>query len=331
MIVVLRRGASDAELDAVLARIAADDQPLHVFHGEERVVIAILGEAPSEELREALEILPGVEEVGRTARPYRLASREVRPAGSRVKIGSATVGDRPVLGAGAARLHQTAELLDLAARAEAAGTQLFWLGRPESAELEVVAPQLAELRRATRLPLLIEVWGPEEIGPLAAHCDGLIVGPRLVHSHPLIKAISGLQLPVVLCRGPATSIEEWLMVAEQLLTGGNFQVVLCEQGIRTFESAVRSTLDFGALAVVKRLSHLPIVANPSLAAGRREVVAALALGAIGAGADGVLIDIHLGPADEPTAGPQSLALEDFRHLAERLAALEQAMAGIHPG
>ena len=173
MIIVMRSGAEQAQVEAVLRRIEADGQPVHVFHGEERVVIAILGEAPSEELGEALVSLPGVEEVGRTTRPYKLASREVHPTSSRVKIGSATLGERFVLGAGAARLYQASELVELAGAAQAAGADLFWLGRPEGAELALVLPLLAELRRQTRLPLLVEVWGPDEIdpwGPTAMAC-----------------------------------------------------------------------------------------------------------------------------------------------------------------
>jgi 3-deoxy-7-phosphoheptulonate synthase len=325
MIVVMRRGAKQSQLEAVLRRIEADAQPVHVFHGEERVVVAILGEAPSDDLGEALQVLPGVEEVGRTTRPYKLASREVRPASSQVTIGSAALGAEFVVGAGAARLHPGDELVKLARRAAAAGASLFWLGRPEGAELALVLPLVAELRSKAQLPLLVEVWGAEEIEPLATYCDGLLVGPQHLQSYPLIKAASRARQPVVLSRGPAASIEEWLLVAEQVLKGGNFDVALCEQGIRTFEAAVRSTLDFSALAVVKRLSHLPVIANPSLAAGRREVVPALALGAAGAGADGVLVDVHLGPTDESTAGPQSLPLDEFRTLAERLAALTRAM------
>jgi 3-deoxy-7-phosphoheptulonate synthase len=325
MIVVMRRGAEQSHIEAVLRRIEVDTQPVHVFHGEERVVIAILGEAPSDELGEALEVLPGVEEVGRTTRPHRLASREVKPVSSQVRIGSATLGGDFVLAAGVARLRPAAELVELAREAECAGASLLWLGRPQGAELALVLPVVAELRSKAQLPLLVEVWGPDEIDPLGAYCDGLLVGPQHLESYPLIKAASRMRRPVVLSRGPATDVEEWLLVAEQLLKGGNFEVVLCEQGIRTFEAAVHSTLDFSALAVIKRLSHLPIVANPSLAAGRREVVPALALGAAAAGADGVLVDIHLGAADEPTAGPQSLPLEHFRELAERLAALTQAM------
>ena len=326
MIVAMRSGAERAQIETVLRRIEADGQPVHVFHGEERVVIAILGEAPSEELREALEVLPGVEQVGRTTRPYKLASREVRPIGTIVGLGATSLGRGFALGAGAARLHQAAELVELANEVEGAGADFFWLGRPEGAELGVVLPIVAELRRQNQLPLLVEVWGPEEIDPLGTYCDGLLVGPHHLQSYPLIKAASRLRRPVVLCRGPATSIEEWLLVAEQLLKGGNFQVVLCEQGIRTFEATVRSTLDFSAVAVIKRLSHLPIIANPSLAAGRRELVPALALGAAGVGADGVLVDVHLGPSDEPTAGPQSLDMADFRQLAQRLESLTDAMA-----
>jgi 3-deoxy-7-phosphoheptulonate synthase len=325
MIVVMRSGASQAQVDAVLARIAADRQPVHVFQGEERVVIAILGESPSEELREALESMAGVEEVGRTTRPYKLASREVHPGATVVRVGSVDVGERFALGAGAARLHPTADLVGLANAAHGAGADLFWLGRPPGADLGVVLPLVADLRRQTRLPLLVEIWGPEEIDPLGLHCDGFIVGPDHLHSYPLQKAAARSRVPFVLCRGASTSIEEWLLVAERLLQGGNFQVVLCEQGIRTFETAARSTLDFGAIAVVKRLSHLPIVANPSLATGRHELVPALAMGLAGAGADGVLVDLHPGPDEEPSAGPQALGLAEFRALAQRLLRLTGAL------
>lgn len=325
MIVVMRSGAPREQVEAVLRRIEADRQPVHVFHGEERVVIAILGEAPSEELRESLESMPGVEEVDRTTRPYRLASREVRPMSSRVRLGSLTVGDGCFVGAGAARLYPTGELAGLANAAAGAGAELFWLARPHGAELGLVLPLLAELRRQCRLPLLVEAWGPDELDPLVLYSDGLIVGPDHLHSYPLLRAASRARCPVVLCRGASTSIEEWLIVADRVLQGGNFEVILCEQGIRTYETAVRSTLDFGALAVVKRLSHLPIIANPSLATGRREVVPALALGAVGAGADGVLVEVHPGGDDEGSAGPQPLGLAEFRRLANRLGRLSAAL------
>lgn len=325
MIVVMRSGAPQAQVEAVLARIAADRQPFHVFQGEERVVIAILGDSPSEALREALESLPGVEEVGRTTRPYKLASREVRPANTVVRVGSAAFGERFVLGAGAARLHPSTELVALANAAHGAGADLFWLGRPPGADLGLILPLLADLRRQTRLPLLVEIWGPEEIDPLGLHCDGFVVGPEHLHSYPLQKAAARVQSPVVLCRGASTSIEEWLLVAERLLQGGNFQVVLCEQGIRTYETSARATLDFSAIAIVKRLSHLPVIANPSLATGRHELVPPLALGLAGAGADGILVDLHPASDQEPPAGPQALGLSEFRALTQRLARLTSAL------
>ena len=328
MIVVMRSGAPQAQVDAVLRRIAADRQPVHVFQGEERVVIAILGESPGEDLREALSALPGVEEVDRTTRPYKLASREVRPADTVVRVGSAAFGERFVLGAGAARLYPSTDLVAMANAAQGAGADLFWLTRPAGADLGVVLPLVADLRRQSRLPILVEIWGPEEIDPLGIYCDGFIVGPDHLHSYPLTRAISRIQSPVVLCRGASTSIEEWLLVAERLLQGGNFEVILCEQGIRTFETAARSTLDFSAISVVKRLSHLPIIANPSLATGRHEIVLPLALGVAGAGADGVFVDLHPGPDEESSAGPQALGLAEFRTLAQRLGRLASALAQI---
>jgi 3-deoxy-7-phosphoheptulonate synthase len=328
MIVVMRHGAPREQVEAVTRRIAADGLGLHVFEGEERFVIAVLGDPADDSLREAIEILPGVQDVSRTTRPYRLASREVRQDNSRVSVGSAVFGERLVLGAGAARLHHPDELVRLAEGAARAGAGLFWLGRPVDADLAHVLPMIASLRERTELPLLVEIWGPDEIDPLMTYCDGLLVGAQHLQSYPLIRALSRVRHPVVLARGPASTIEEWLLVADQLLQGGNFNVVLCEQGIRTYETAVRSTLDFSALAIVKRTSHLPVIANPSLASGRREFVAALALGAVGAGADGVLIDVHLGSGDEELAGPQALALEEFRALAEQIGRLGSALEAV---
>jgi 3-deoxy-7-phosphoheptulonate synthase len=326
MIVVMRRGAPRPQVDEVLRRLGSASLPYHVFEGEERVVIAVLGELAGDELGEVIEILPGVEEVGRTTRPYRLASREVHQMSSEIPVGSVRVGRDFVLAAGAARIHQADELVELAVGAGQAGAQLFWLGRPEGADLAVILPLLAHLRRRTDLPLLVDVWGPEEFDPLGTYCNGFVVGPQHLHSYPLIRGAARQQLPVLLTRGQATSVEEWLLVAEQLLKGGNFNVILCEQGIRTFETASRSTMDFAALAIVRRLSHLPVVANPSLAAGRHELVPSLALGAAGAGAHGVLIDVHLGQPDESTSGPQSLSLSDFARLARRLTTLATALA-----
>ena len=328
MIIVMRHGAPRDQIEAVTRRISADGLGLHVFEGEERVVIAVLGDPTDEGLREALEILPGVQDVSPTTRPYRLASREAHPESSRVQVGAVSFGEELVLAAGAARLHPAEELVQLAAGARDAGATLFWLGRPVGADLAHVLPLVAALRERSQLPLLVEVWGPDEIDPLMTYADGLMVGAQHLHSYPLIRALSRVRHPVVLARGPASSIEEWLLVADQLLQGGNFNVVLCEQGIRTYETAVRSTLDFSAVAIVKRVSHLPIVANPSLASGQRELVAALALGAVGAGADGVLIDVHLGRGDEELAGAQALALGQFEALAKQIARLGDALRAI---
>jgi 3-deoxy-7-phosphoheptulonate synthase len=325
MIVVMRPGAPPSQVDEVLRRLTAEHLAYHVFQGEERVVIAVLGEVSDESLGETIEFLPGVEEVGRTTRPYRLASREVHHLSSEVAIGPVRVGRDFVLAAGAARIHEPDELVELAAGAREAGAQLFWLGRPEGADLAVILPLVAHLRRRTELPLLVDVWGPEEFDPLGTYCSGFIVGPQHLHSYPLIRGAARQQLPVLLSRGPATNVEEWLLVAEQLLKGGNFNVILVEQGIRTFETFARSTLDFAALAIIRRLSHLPVVANPSLAAGRFELVPSLALAAAGAGAHGVLIDIHLGQSDESSSGPQSLSLKEFATLAGRLSDLAAAV------
>ena len=329
MIVVMRAGAPEHQLEAVLSRIAQDGQPVHVFRGEERVVVAVLGESPAPRLLEELEVLPGVDAVNWSTRPFKLASREAHPASTLVRLGGAVLGGPDfVVGIGAARLADREELVELAERGAQAGAGLFWLTRPPGADLALTLPLVAELRRGTHLPLLVEIWGPDELDPLATYADGLLVGPQHLNSYPLLRALARSDQPVVLTRGAATSVEEWLLVAEQILQGGNFRVVLCEQGIRTYETSVRSTLDFSSVAIVKRVSHLPVIGSPSLASGRREMVGPLAQGVAAVGADGVLIDVHLDQRDEAAAGQQSISLADFAGVSQRLAALAAAVRSI---
>lgn len=326
MIVVMRAGAPEPQLEAVLSRIAQDGQPVHVFRGEERVVVAVLGESLSARLFEALEVLAGVEAVNWSTRPYRLASREAHPASTVVPLGRAAIGGPNfVVGIGAARLADREVLVELTERGAQAGAGLFWLTRPPGSDLAQTLPLVAELRRSTHLPLLVEIWGPDELDPLATYVDGLLVGPQHLNSYPLLRALARSDRPVMLTRGPATSVEEWLLVADQILQGGNSRVMLCEQGIRTYETAVRSTLDFSSVAIIKRVSHLPVLGSPSLACGRREMVGALAQGVAAVGADGVLIDVHLDQRDEAAAGQQSISSADFAALAQRLAALAVAV------
>lgn len=328
MIVVMQPRADEREAATarVVRRLEASALGVYVFHGEERDVIAVLGGDEDGALHDELAALAGVERVDRTTRPFKLASRDVRPSGTTFRIGTAQVGSGLVLAAGAWRPRPAQELVALARSARALGANVFWAGRGDEGELRRdLLPALDEIRADVQLPVVVDVWGAGEVDRLSRHADALQIPAQQMQNFPLIHEVARGDLPVILCRGLSATIQEWLMVAERVLQGGNMRVVLCEQGIRTFEPSVPTTLDFSAIAVARRLSHLPILANPSLAVGQHELVPQLSLAAVAGGADGVLIDTHLG-SDEASAGLQALRLAELEPLLARLTATQEVVA-----
>ena len=333
MIVVMQQRTEEAATARVVRRIEGVGLGAYVFHGEERNVIAVLPAAASagpldedEALRDELQALPGVERVDWTTRPFKLASREVRPTGTQFALGQARVGAGVVVFAGSSRPRPAQELVALGRACRAAGAQAFWAGRGDGGELRHdLVSALDELRAEVGLPVVVDVWEPVEVDRLSRHADALQVPGQQMQNFPLVKEAGQGDRPVFLCRGPSATVEEWLMVAERTLKAGNMRLALCEQGIRTFEPSVRATLDFSAIAVAKRLSHLPILANPSLPADRWEIVPDLALAATAAGADGLLVDVHLGEADEVSAGPQAMPIAELVTLIPRISATQMAL------
>ena len=326
MIVVMQQRAEEGATSRVVRRIEAAGLGAYVFHGEERNVIAVLGTDEDEALRDELAALPGVERVDWTTRPFKLANRQVRPGGTTFTVGGARVGGDLVVAAGAARPRPGQELLERARAARAAGAGAFWAGRGDSGELRRdLLPALDQIRSEVGLPVVVDVWEPVEVDRLSRHADALQIPGQQMQNLPLVKEVGRGDRPVLVCRGPSATIEEWLMVAERALQAGNMQVALCEQGIRTFEPSVRATLDFSAIAVAKRLSHLPVLANPSLAAGHHDLVPELSLAAVASGADGILLDIHVDAADEAAAGAQSLPAVALGALVGRLNAARAAL------
>lgn len=327
MIVVMQPRLDDGEAASarVVRHLEAGGLGAYVFHGKERDVIAVLGVEEHEALHDELAALKGVERVDRTTRPFKLASREVHPGGTTFRIGGATLGAELLVVAGAWRPRPGQELLALARATRDLGARVFWAGRGDSGDLRRdFLPALDELRAEVGLPVVVDVWGASEVDRLSRHADALQIPAQHMQNFPLIKEVGQGDLPVLLCRGPSATIQEWLMVAERLLQGGNMRVALCEQGIRTFEPSVPATLDFSAIAVARRLSHLPILANPSLAAGHHDLVPELSLATVAAGADGLVLDIHLG-ADEATAGAQAMPLSALGALVPRLTATRAAL------
>ncbi len=328
MIVIMQQRAEAVATSRVVRRLEAAGLGAYVFRGEERNVIAVLGTNEDEVLRDELAGLPGVERVDWTTRPFKLASREVRPAGTTIPLGRARLGAGLLIVAGGWRPRPAEELVALARDVRVGGADAFWAGRGDSGELRRdYISALDEIRDVVGLPVVASVWEPGEVERLSRHADALKIPAQQMQNFPLVDEAGRGDRPVLVCRGPSAKVEEWLMVAERVLRSGNMQVAVCEQGIRTFEPSVHATLDFSAVAVTKRLSHLPVLANPSLAAGHHDLVAELSLGAAAAGADGLLLDVHQGGAEETGAGAQSLPVSELAPLVARLTATSAALAG----
>ena len=334
MIVIMQTGAGLAATDEVVRRIEAAGLGAHVFRGAERNVIAVLGtgdpslrsgQAPTNTeqalaaLQEVLVGLNGVERVEGTVRRFQLASRDVLPGGTTFPIGSAQLGADLLTIVGASRPRPAGELVALARAAKEAGADVFWAGRGDSGELRRdLIGALDDVRDSVGLPVLVDVWDPGEVDRLSRHADALQIPAQQMQDVPLIRAAGEGDRPVVVGRGQSATIEEWLMAAERALREGNRQVALGEQGIRTFETAVPAVLDFNAIALAHRLSHLPVVVNPSLAAGESELVPDLALAAAALKADAIVLDVHAGAADDPSAGRQALPIDSLAGLIARL-------------
>jgi len=328
MIIVLKAGTPDAEVDDVEQRITAMGYRPHTIRGQLRTVIGAIGDDRGKERLRALEALECVESVTPILQPFKLASREVRSANTTVPVGAGVVvgGDRVVVMAGPCSVESRDQVLDVAAQVKAAGAAVLRGGafKPRTSPYafqgleEEGLKLLAEARRETGLPVVTEVMEPDRVEMVAEHADVLQIGARNVQNFSLLRRVAETRKPVLLKRGMATSIQEWLLSAEYVLAGGNPHVILCERGIRTFETSTRYTLDLNAVPVVKKLSHLPVVVDPSHGTGHWEYVEALALAAVAAGADGLIIEVHPRPAEALSDGPQSLKPDRFAALMGRV-------------
>ena len=333
MLVVMKRASSEAELEAVLGRIADLGFTGHVSRGEERTVIGVVGQTYPE-LRDAFEMLPGVEEIIPISRPYKLASREFQPEATTIKVGEVTIGgDALVVIAGPCAVESEEQVLATARAVKAAGANILRGGafKPSTSPYhfrglgEAGLKILSQARAETGLPIITEVLTPQDVELVARYADILQVGARNMQNFILLDEVGKAEKPVMLKRGMSATIQEWLLSAEYILSQGNRQVMLCERGIRTFETYTRNTMDVSAIPIIKKLSHLPIIADPSHATGKWYLVAPLALAAMAAGADGLMVEVHPNPDLALKDGPQSLTFENFAAMMERMAVLAAAM------
>jgi 3-deoxy-7-phosphoheptulonate synthase len=334
MIIVLKSGSTAAEVEEVCHRIAAMGYTPHTIRGEVRTVIGAVGDDRGKERLRALESLECVESVTPILQPFKLASREVRRANTTVAVGDVIVGGRRLaIMAGPCSVESRAQVLEVAEQVKAAGAHVLRGGafKPRTSPYSFQGLEeeglklLDEARRETGLPVVTEVMETEKVEVVAEHSDILQIGARNVQNFSLLRRVAETRKPVLLKRGMSTSIQEWLLSAEYILSGGNPNVILCERGIRTFETATRFTLDLNAVPVLKKLTHLPVVVDPSHGTGHWEYVEPMALAAVAAGADGLIIEVHPKPEEALSDGPQSLKPERFAALMGKVRRLAQAL------
>jgi 3-deoxy-7-phosphoheptulonate synthase len=290
-------------------------------------VIGVIGVGFPAELPELLEVMPGVDHVARITKTWKHASREFKPTDTIVRVGDVEIGGGElVVMAGPCSVESRQQVLETAHAVKAAGARVLRGGafKPRTSPYsfqglgEAGLKLLAEAREQTGLPIITEVMEPGDVELVANYADILQVGARNMQNFPLLKEVGRSARPILLKRGMSGTIEEWLMAAEYVMSSGNFQVILCERGIRTFETAARNTLDLSAIPIIKRLSHLPVIADPSHGTGKWYLVRPLAQAALAVGADGLLIEVHPAPDHALSDGPQSLNLDNFAAMMDAL-------------
>ena len=334
MIVVLRKDATDAQIDHLIEKIKKLGLTPHVSKGTERTIVGVIG--PEDILQiTPLEVFPGVEKVMPVLSPYKLVSREMRPqdtvidVGKGVKIG----GERIVIMAGPCAVENLDMLEEIGKAVKKAGAQILRGGafkpRTSPYSFQGIGEEglcyLAQVSKDLDMVTVSEVMDTRDVELVAKYVDILQIGARNMQNFNLLKEVGNTKKPVLLKRGLSSTIKDLLMSAEYIMAGGNFNVMLCERGIRTFEDATRNTLDISAIPVIKQLSHLPVIVDPSHAAGHWGLVPALSKAAVAAGADGLIIEVHNRPEDAFSDGPQSLKPSTFASLVQELRAVAQAV------
>jgi 3-deoxy-7-phosphoheptulonate synthase len=315
----MSESATDKEIDHVIERIREAGYQPHVTRGTTRTIVAAVGSGRRHEI-EALQVAPGVDTVVPIAQPFKLVSRQVRPERSIVTINGVSIGGPEVVViAGPCSVESREQLLDTAHAVKRAGATMLRGGayKPRTSPYDFqglgieALKILREAKQETGLPVVTEVMSTEDIDIICEHVDMLQVGARNMQNFALLRRLATVNKPILLKRGPSATVKEWLLAAEYLLSGGNHQVVLCERGIKTFETEMRNTFDLAAVALARDLSHLPVIADPSHGTGKQSLIAAVSRAAVAVGADGLIIEVHPCPERALSDGPQSLDFAGF--------------------
>jgi 3-deoxy-7-phosphoheptulonate synthase len=334
MIIVMRAGATRADIDRVVAKVERHGLRTHLSEGEDRTVIGVIGHDPFA-LAEAFTHDQSVVDVVRITKPYKLSGREWRRQDTVVDLGNGLQigGGAVVIMAGPCSVEGADMLLETAHAVRRSGGHILRGGafKPRTSPYAFQGlghdglELLARARAETGMPVVTEVMTPSQVEAVSEHADIVQIGTRNMQNFDLLREVGRQPKPVLLKRGLSSTLEEWLLSAEYVLSQGNYQVMLCERGIRTFETATRNTLDISAVPVLRELTHLPIIVDPSHGTGRWSLVAATARAAIAAGADGVMIEVHPRPDEALSDGPQSLTPQNFAALVPSLRAVAEAV------
>ncbi len=323
MIVVMKPGATSAEINAVIQRAEQMGAKTHPIFGENRTVVALVGDLTGVN-RETFDEMNGVAQTMRIQEPYKLASRTARPDNTVIELagGVRIGGSEVVVMAGPCSVETRDQIIEIAKAVKAAGGKVLRGGafKPRTSPYDFQGlgekglQYLAEAREVTGLPIVTEVMTVEAVPMVSEYADILQIGARNMQNYGLLQAVGKATRPVLLKRGISGMIKELLMCAEYIVSGGNTQVMLCERGIRTYETATRNTFDLNAIPVLKQTSHLPVVADPSHGTGLRELVADMSRAAVAAGADALILEVHPDPDKAVSDGRQSLTLAEFTKL-----------------
>jgi 3-deoxy-7-phosphoheptulonate synthase len=326
MIIVTRPDATEEQIEHIVDRIRSWGLKTEVSRGEMRVVIGVIG--PEDKIREKpLGAFPGVESVTPVLKPYKLVAYEFRRTNSHIQIGNVTVGAKEVVVmAGPCSVESEEQITIIAKAVRKSGAKILRGGafKPRTSPYsfqglgKIGLQFLAEARRATGMPIITEVMDTKDLELVCEYADCLQIGARNMQNFSLLREVGRTNLPVMLKRGMSATVKDLLMSAEYILSEGNFNVLLCERGIRTFENMTRNTLDLNAVPVLKAETHLPVVVDPTHGIGVREFVPAMALAAVAAGADSIMIEVHNAPEQAKSDGEQALLPADFEDLVTRV-------------
>ncbi len=328
-IIVLRLDATEEALKHILKKLESKGLNAHVSRGTERTIVGVIGDTSriTEEEEDAIRVMAGVENVMRILKPYKLASRDFRPEGTLIDIKGRIIGGKRIqVIAGPCAVENRTLITSIAEKVKEAGASFIRGGafKPRTSPYsfqglgEEGLRYLAEAREITGLPVVTELMDPRDIEVMVKYADIIQIGARNMQNFRLLLEVGSVRKPVLLKRGLSATVKEWLMSAEYIMSRGNHEVILCERGIRTFETATRNTLDLSAVPLLKQLSHLPVVVDPSHGVGKWDLVSPMAKAAVAAGADGLLIEVHTNPEEAMSDGEQSLKTEAFRQLMEEL-------------